>query len=113
MTLTREQILSRKVGTATYPHQMGDDVVLIRGLSRNESLEVRYLVDDQGDRKAADNLIIHYGLVEPALSVEDVELWGSQDAAGELTRLSNHIAEVSGLVEGAGKSGVPRARKRS
>lgn len=110
--LTREQILARKVAGSTTEHKIGNDTVIIRGLTRDESLEVRRFRDSD-DLAAADNFVIHCGLVEPALSLEDVALWASQDEAGALTLLSNHIAELSGLLEGAGKSGVSRPRKRS
>ena len=110
--LTREQILARKVIGNTTEHEIGNDTVLIRGLTRDESLEVRRFRESD-DLAAADNLVIHYGLVEPSMSIEDVALWASQDEAGALTLLSNHIAEMSGLLEGAGKSRVPTARKRS
>jgi hypothetical protein len=110
--LNREQILARKVAGHVHKHDLGDgDTVIIRGLTRDESLEVRR-ANEAGDLADADNLVIHYGLVEPALSLEDVATWAAQDAAGDLTRLSNHIAEVSGLLEGAGKSRVPGPRKR-
>ena len=112
MPLTREQILSRKVAGNTEEYPIGDDVVIIRGLTRDESLSMRK-AGEAGDLAAADNMLIHYGLVEPAMSVEDVAAWAVADSAGTLVDLSQAIARLSGMVEGAGKSGVSRPRKRS
>jgi hypothetical protein len=112
VALTREQILARKVAGHTEEHKLGDDVVIIRGLSFAESIEVRTKLE-AGDLAAGNAIMFHYALVDPALSLDDVDVWMASDEGGELTRLGNHISELSGLVEGAGKSGVPRARKRS
>lgn len=112
MALTREQILARKVAGNTEEHKIGDDVVIIRGLTRDESLSMRQ-ASESGDLGAADNLLIHYGLVEPEMSVDDVAAWAAADDAGTLVDLSQAIARLSGMSEGAGKSRVPRAGKRS
>jgi hypothetical protein len=112
MALTREQILARKVTGKPVPHDLGDgDTVMLRGLSRDEALEVQKK-GQGGDLAGADNLLVHHGLVDPPLSVEDVAAWAAADSAGVLTGVSNHISEISGLSEGAGKSGVSRTRKR-
>lgn len=112
MALTREQILARKVAGHTEEHPIGDDVVIIRGLTRDESLDMR-TAGEAGDLRAADNLLIHYGLVEPQMSVEDVAAWAAADDAGTLVDLSQAIARLSRMVEGAGKSRVSRTGKRS
>jgi hypothetical protein len=109
VALTREQILNRKVAGKTETYALGDDVVIIRGLTRNEALAVQQaptLVEK-------DNLLISSGLVDPVMSPEDVAAWGESDEAGTLVAISSRIAELSGMSEGAGKSGVPRARRRS
>lgn len=112
MALTRDEILARKVAGTTEEHKLGDGVVIIRGLSFGESIKVRTKLEG-GDLAGGNALMIHLALVDPVLSLEDVEQWIDTDQGGELTRLGNHISELSGLVEGAGKSGVPRPRKRS
>jgi hypothetical protein len=109
--LSREEILARKVTglpTETYTIDGVGDVV-IRGLTRNEGLAVQKCEDTE-DR---DNLVISAGLVEPRMSVDDVAEWAANEQAGCMTKLSNRIAELSGMVEGAGKSGVSRARRKS
>jgi hypothetical protein len=109
MALTREQILARKVAGRTEVYPVDDGEVVIRGLTRNEALAVRE-ADTLADK---DNLLISLGLVDPVLSPEDVAAWAENDEAGVLAGISTRIGELSGMGEGAGKSRVPRARKRS
>jgi len=110
--LTREQILARKVAGNTEEFPIDGDVVVIRGLTRDESLLVRKAGED-GDLAAADSMLISLGLVEPRMSADDVAEWGASDVAGTLMELSAAIARMSGMSEGAGKSRVSRPRKRS
>jgi hypothetical protein len=100
--LTREQILSRKTGhgTATLPD---GSTVAVRALTRDEVLQSQ-LLDDIGDR---DTFIIAMGMIDPKLSVEDVAAWAAAGEAGDLVAVSDRIGELSGLKQGAGKSGVP------
>lgn len=111
MVLSREEILARKVtGLKTEPFTIeGVGDVVIRGLTRNEALAVQEC-ETTADK---DNLMIACGLVEPKMSQGDIAEWGGEEQAGTLVKLSQRIAELSGLVEGAGKSGVSRARRRS
>lgn len=98
--LTRDQILARKIGKgkATLPD---GSVVAVRALTRDEVLLAQDL--DLGDR---DNLIVSMGMTDPKLSVEDVAAWAAGGAAGDLVAVSDAIAELSGLKQGAGKSSV-------
>lgn len=98
--LTREQILARKTGKgkATLPD---GSVVSVRALTRDEVLLVQDL--ELADR---DNHIISMGMTDPKLSVDDVAAWGGAGDAGDLVAISDAIAELSGLKQGAGKSGV-------
>lgn len=101
--LTREQILARKTGkgTATLPD---GSTVAIRALTRNEVMKAQQL--DLVDR---DSLMISLGMTDPKMSVEEVDEWAAGAGAGDLVAVSEAIARLSGLLEGAGKSGVPGA----
>lgn len=112
MALTRDQILARKVGGHTEEHKIDDDVVIIRGLTFAESVQVRTKLE-AGELAAGNAIMIACAMVDPALTLQDVETWLENDSAGDLTKLGNHISDLSGLTEGAGKSGVSRVRKRS
>lgn len=110
MPLTREQILARKTSghTEVFTYD-GEEIAIIRGLTRNEALRCRELptVEEQ------DNLLISLGMVDPTMTAEDVSVWADSDNAGLLSAISSRIGELSKMSEGAGKSRVPRARKRS
>lgn len=102
--LTREQILARKTGRgeATLPD---GSTVGIRALTRDEVLQAQEL-DDVGDR---DTFMVHLGMTDPQLSLDEVAMWAASADAGDLVAISDAIAELSGLKPGAGKSGVPGA----
>lgn len=110
--LSREQILARKVAGHTETVPLGDGEVVVRGLSRREASECGKL-DDQDEVEA---LALHFGLVDPALSVDDVRTWREQDESGELQKVVDKIQSLSGSAPGQGKdatksvSGRRRAR---
>jgi hypothetical protein len=108
--LSRDEILNRKKAgnTEKYALTDGSGEVEIRGLTRDEALQIAE-ADSLADK---DNLIMSLGLVNPAMSPADVAAWAGDETAGVLSGLSQRIAELSGMTEGAGKSGVPRARRR-
>jgi hypothetical protein len=108
--LSRDEILNRKKAgkTEKYALSDGSGTVEIRGLTRDQALEV----GDADTLADKDNTLISLGLVNPAMSLADVAAWAADESAGVLSGLSQRIAELSGMTEGAGKSGVPRARRR-
>jgi hypothetical protein len=105
--LTRESILARKTGRgiATLPD---GSTVAIRALTRDEILEFQGM-DTLSEK---DNYLVAAGMTDPKMSVEDVASWGASADAGDLTAVSDAIAELSGLKKGAGKSGVAAPRRR-
>ena len=102
--LTRDQILSRKVGkgTATLPD---GTTVSVRALTRDEVLASQ----DHSDVADRDNYIVSTGMTDPKLTADEVAAWAAEADAGDLVSVSDAIAELSGLKQGAGKSGVSRA----
>lgn len=107
--LTKEQILARKLGRDVVELPDGSGTVEVRGLNRREALHVSSL-DNPYDR---DVFLVACGLVDPAMTEEEVKAWGDQDDTGTIEAVSLRIGELSRMVEGAGKSRVPRARRRS
>jgi hypothetical protein len=103
--LSRDQILARKTGkgTATLPD---GSTVSIRALTRDEVLEA-----GEGDKSNAerDNYIIAMGMTDPKLTVDEVAAWATEADAGDLVSVTEAIAELSGLKQGAGKSSVAGA----
>jgi len=113
MALTREEILARKTAGKTEEYKLSDGSgsVIIRGLTRNEAIRIR---ETEGGLTDRDNLLVSLGLVEPAMTPEDVAAWG--EAEGDfmvITELSEAIGRLSGMTQDAGKSRVPRPGKRS
>lgn len=106
--LTREQILARKMGQDVVELDDGGTVT-VRGLNRHEAMITAGL-EDHYER---DAFLIAAGMVDPVMTVDDVKAWGEQDGTDTLEVVSRRIGELSGMVEGAGKSRVPRARRRS
>lgn len=106
--LSREQILARKTGkgVATLPD---GSTVAIRALTRDEVLAAGDGDVSTGDR---DNYLISVGMTDPKLTVEEVAAWAAEADAGDLVAITEAIAELSGLKEGAGKRRVARAGKR-
>lgn len=109
--LTREEILARKLGRRAVDLPDGSGTVVVRALTRNEAIRVGDLKDDID---AKDNLMIHLGLVEPAMSLDDVAAWALADDAGTLSVISEAIAELSNMTKGSAKAvtkSVPRKRR--
>lgn len=102
--LTREQILARKTGkgVATLPD---GSTVGIRALTRDEVLESQRTAKTEVER---DNMLVAAAMTDPKMSVEDVAAWGAAGAAGDVVAVSEAVQVLSGLKEGAGKSGAAR-----
>lgn len=106
-TLTRDQLLARKLGHETV--QLEDGEVIVRPLTRKESIMVRGVEGE--DLEERDNLIISLGMVKPQLTPEDVAQWAANDTAGELASVSMAIARISGMLPGAGKESYKSIRE--
>lgn len=112
--LTREQILARKRGHETValdPDDPDAGEVVVRGLSRDETHEMMQL-ESVRDR---DAFMVATGLVEPAMTTDDVAAWFAEDATGPIDRVAKKITELSGMAAGQGKDAtksVPRRRGR-
>lgn len=99
--LTRDEILSRKTGRGKATLPDGSEVA-VRALTRDEVLQANTL-DSDAER---DNFLIHKGMTDPQLSLEDVAAWAAAADAGDLVAVTDRIAELSGLKQGAPKSSV-------
>lgn len=114
MALTREQILARKVSGNTESYKEdGEEIAVVRGLTLDEAMQLKTVDGEAAARGDKEYLMISFGMLEPRLSFSEVKEWASQDSAGTLTNIAQLINQLSRMGEGAGKSGVPRTRKRS
>lgn len=96
----------------------GVGTVRVRGLSRVEVMSIRTAADNDPatlDGKRAvvlERKMVALAMVDPKLSETEVARWQDAAPAGELEPVTDKISELSGLSEGASKSGVPTARER-
>jgi hypothetical protein len=109
--LTRAEILAGKTGQSTHKLSDGSGEVVIRGIKHAEATAVGQARED-GDVELSTALIIHHGLIEPELSLEDVQTWMQSADAGTVEMLAQAIGRLSNLFEGAPKSGVSKPRRR-
>lgn len=83
----------------------------IRPLSRNEQIEVQEVRERDG-LAAADALLCAYGMVDPAMTVEEVREWHAKRGQGEnAAAVSQGIGTVSGMLRDSGKAAYKSLRK--
>ena len=85
----------------------GIGTVRVRGLSRGEVYAIRKVStgDDDMERKT-----LARAMVDPEMTEDEIGQWQAASPAGELEPVTLKIHELSGLSEGADKSGVPGVR---
>jgi hypothetical protein len=104
--ISKEALLQQRFGLTDYEIP-GVGTVKVRSLTRGEALQV---VGVEKDKRDLESQILAWAMVEPPLTVEDARLWMDHSPAGELQALTQFITRLSGLAEGAAKSGVPEVR---
>ena len=108
--LSREQILATKLGREHV--DVGDQgQVVVRGLTRSEAHEMKD-IEGNAEREVRT---LSLGLVEPALSEDDVRAWMAAATFGSLQPVLERIMSLSGMLEGQGKEAtksVPARRRR-
>lgn len=81
----------------------GVGTVRVRALNRGEVLLIQSL---KVGRAAAEQRMLSFGMVDPALSEAEVVQWQQASPAGEIEPVSDKIAELSGITKDAAKSDV-------
>jgi len=84
----------------------GVGTLTLRGLNRWQAVKVQ----EAKGTEASEKLVLLYGIVDPALTADDVDQWYRVAPAGEIEPVARRIAELSGMAGDAPKSGVPRVR---
>lgn len=90
-------------------------VVVVRGLYRAEVLALNG-ARDAGELNVAEweQAMVSKGMVTPAMTTAEVAKWQQVDkAGGPIKDVTDAIVRLSKLDEGASKSGVSGARRRS
>ena len=102
-------------GDSTEKVETHAGVITVRALTRSEVLNLRKGKElGKIDIAEYERRMVAIGMVDPEMTPEDVKVWQDHDkAGGALADVTDKIAELSGLTEGASKSGVSRAGRRS
>lgn len=77
-------------------------IIRVRGMSRWEAMKGK-AVDDRIEWEA---YVIATGMVAPAMTVEAVRTWQQRSLPAELEPVTDKIAELSGMDEGAERRAV-------
>lgn len=78
-----------------------DGTVTVRGLSRGEIIGVQQFSDDL---PALEKAILHYGMVDPPLTPDEVARWYQVATHEEVEQILETIRDLSGLGEGSAKA---------
>src|ERR1700743_692476 len=100
--LTKEQLLKQHFGVEEHEIE-GIGTVKVRSLTRSEALAV---VGKELDKAASGRYLIATGMGRPTAAGEDVKPWQDNSPAGEIQAVAKLITKLSGLTDGAPKSGV-------
>lgn len=86
--------------------------VRVRGLSRGEVFALRKAKESGRlkDEAAWDRRLVSLAMVDPAMTEDEVGEWQDSSPAGELEDVTKKIQQLSGMAEGADKSGVQDVR---
>lgn len=85
--------------------------VRVRGLSRWEVLTAQR--EQSKGVGAMERVMLRFGLVDPALTEDEVARWQKSSPAGEIEPVARRIAELSGIAPGADKEAYKSFRDGS
>lgn len=95
---------------------LGRGKVRVRGMSRGETLRLQKEKEIGAIKDVAgwERRMVSMCLLEPTMTEIEVGEWQEADpAGGDLQSVTDKISELSGMSEGADKSGVPGVRDES
>ncbi len=102
MTVSKEDLLKQRFGVTDYEIP-GVGAVKVRALMHGEALQI---AGKESDRRELESKVLSWAMIEPVLTEAEALTWIDNSPAGELTGLVRFVQELSGLGEGAPKSGV-------
>lgn len=113
MSIDREALFKPRLEEAEVDLE-GMGTVRVRGLSRGEVIAMRKATDTEANLDGPRALVIErkmiaLAMIDPKLTETEVARWQEAAPAGELEPVTAKIQELSGLSEGANKSGLPGA----
>jgi hypothetical protein len=88
----------------------GVGTVRVRGLSRGEVFAIQTVAKttEEMERKT-----LALALLDPVMTEAEVREWQQNSPAGEMEPVADKVKELSGIGQGADKSGVPAVRDGS
>lgn len=104
--MDKAKLLANRAGGTQDVEIPGVGTVKVRALTRAEVKACK-----GKDDLTQENQLIAAGMVDPVLTPDEVSEWLDNAPAGEAVAVIEAIRDLSGLGEGAQKSGVPRARR--
>lgn len=81
----------------------GKGKVRVRALTRIEAMSCQQVKDGPGQTAAIERKMLALAMVAPEMTEAAVGQWQKSSAAGEMDTISNKVAELSGMTEGAAK----------
>lgn len=85
----------------------GVGTVRVRGLSRNEAVEVAACADEQEMERRA----IALALLDPPMTMSEVREWSGVAVAADVQAVAQAISQLSNMEAGAGKGPTSRSRR--
>lgn len=83
---------------------VGVGTITLRGITRWEMLHVIHL---EGKPAKQEQAMLRFGLVDPAMTEDDIAAWQKVAPGGLLNKIAMKINELSGLGKDAAKSDLP------
>jgi hypothetical protein len=106
--LDKKALLAKRLGDAEDVEIPGVGTVTVRGLSRAQALTLQ---GEAVDETTMERRLVSLGMVDPALTEDEVAEWQANTAAGELVPIVNAVLRLSGMAaEVAGKAAFPSVR---
>jgi len=102
VTISKDALLAARFPEADVELPTLDGTVRVRALSRAEVFRVQKMKDvEESERR-----ILAFAMLDPVLTVAEVQRWQDASPAGELEPVVDKIRELSGLTTQAEKEAV-------
>lgn len=105
--ISKETLLSRRLGTELVDVDDEGGQVRVRGLTRAEFFALQK-IEDAEKREYA---LIAAGMTEPQLSPDEVAAWAADNASGYVQEVSVTIGRLSKMLPEAAKEATKRAAR--
>lgn len=109
--IDKDALLRVTLTTVEVDLPSGAGTVLVRGLTRQEAVEVQAGLEPT-DVEQLEVRGVARGLVEPRLTEDEVRLWRMQAPAADVHVVSAKISELSNLDPSGGKGPTSRSRTK-